>query len=90
MIVHLSSEPLVRPPIMHRAVAVVALSIAVALAIPAPGDAHPMPQSLVLLDFRSDGLDAELRLPADRLEIGFGRRLTGSIAASAVRFAMVF
>lgn len=34
--------------------------------------AHPMPMSGVLLDFAADHIDAELRLPTDRLEIGLG------------------
>jgi hypothetical protein len=52
---------------------------------PPPADAHPMPQTLVLLDARNDGIDAELRLPTDRLEIGFGQPLLGNITANVAR-----
>jgi len=37
--------------------------------------AHPMPRSLVFLDFDRDALRLELRLPVDRLELGFGESL---------------
>lgn len=34
-----------------------------------PAAAHQLPRSSVLLDFRSDGIDAELHLPVDRLQV---------------------
>ncbi|HEY0778887.1 MAG TPA: HupE/UreJ family protein [Gemmatirosa sp.] len=52
------------------------LAVALALLLPAVRlSAHPMPQSAVLLDFRGHAVGAELRLPLDRLEVGFGHRL---------------
>jgi hypothetical protein len=39
-----------------------------------------MPRSLVLLDFGRDGVMMELRLPVDRLQIGFGRELASDPA----------
>jgi hypothetical protein len=35
--------------------------------------AHPLPDSTIFLDVRRDRVDAELRLPAAQLEIGFGK-----------------
>jgi hypothetical protein len=44
-----------------------------------------MPMSGVLLDFASDHIDAELRLPVDRLEIAFGESV--SVPAAGGTFA---
>ena len=37
--------------------------------------AHPMPQSQVFVDWADSSARLELRLPMDRLEIGFGKPL---------------
>jgi HupE / UreJ protein len=37
--------------------------------------AHPMPDTIVLLDVQADGVRAEVRLPLSELEVGFGRPL---------------
>ena len=59
-------------------VAVGILAAVSAASVPAArARAHPMPQSAVLLDFRGRRVGAELRLPIDRLELGFGRPLAG-------------
>lgn len=38
--------------------------------------AHPMAKSAVLLDFRGHVVGAELRLPIERFEVAFGRRMS--------------
>lgn len=46
--------------------------------------AHEMPKSTVFLDFRSDRVEAEIRLPIDRLQIAIRHDLTGQDAPDAV------
>src|SRR5688572_14919338 len=60
-------------------------ALAAVLLFAATLGAHPMPRSLVLLDFHERGVAAELRLPLDRLEIGFGRPLVADPAAAFAR-----
>ena len=43
--------------------------------------AHPMPESQVWLDTTPDGLTVTLKLPLDRLEVGFGQPLADTPAA---------
>ncbi|WP_426452150.1 HupE/UreJ family protein [Paenibacillus sp. S-38] len=43
-----------------------------------PASAHAMPSSTVYLDFREDGVEAELQLPLDRLKVAFGQTLTAN------------
>lgn len=64
----------------------IARGVLAALALcTSPVQAHPMPQSIVLLDFYEQGVAAELRLPIDRLEIGFGQPLLPEPGHTAVR-----
>lgn len=55
-----------------------------ALGAAALGLAHPMPMSGVLLDFQADRIDAELRLPVDRLEIAFGAPIVTRVSDAPV------
>ncbi|WFA17409.1 HupE/UreJ family protein [Paenibacillus mucilaginosus] len=43
-----------------------------------PASAHAMPSSAVCLDVHEDGVEAELQLPLDRLEVAFGQTLTAN------------
>ena len=51
------------------------LSAFVLLVLALPAWAHPMPQSVVLLDVEETGVRAEVHLPLSELEIGFGQTL---------------
>ena len=51
-----------------------------------PADAHPMPQSAVLLDLHPAGVSVELHLPLSELEVGFGKPL---LADPARRIALL-
>ena len=48
-----------------------------------PARAHEMPKSAVLLDFRSQGVEAELQLPIDRLQVALRHAGTGEAAPDA-------
>lgn len=48
-----------------------------------PVRAHEMPKSAVLLDFRSQGVEAELQLPTDRLQVALRHNGTGEAAPDA-------
>jgi len=62
-------------PNVRRLALVAVATLAMIAASATRAHAHPMPQSAVLLDFRGRTVGAELRLPLDRLEIGFGHPL---------------
>ncbi len=60
--------------LLSLAVALVCLCVAPRL------EAHPSPNSAVLLDFHRDGIAAELVLPLPELELGFGQPLAADPA----------
>ena len=47
--------------------------------------AHPMPNSVVLLDLKSDGVSAELQLPLSELELAFGHQVNDQNSATLVK-----
>ena len=53
------------------------------LVLALPACAHEMPKSAVFLDFRSQGIEAELRLPVDRLQVALRHDGTGEDAPDA-------
>ena len=49
-----------------------------------PAAAHQMPQSTVLLDIRSDRIEAELQLPVDRLQVALRHDPAAQVAGRFV------
>lgn len=47
--------------------------------------AHPMPNSVVLLDLKSKGVSAELQLPLNELELAFGNHVNDANSATLVQ-----
>ncbi|MGI4803304.1 MAG: HupE/UreJ family protein [Janthinobacterium lividum] len=64
------------------------LVILTAIAIfifPAKLFAHPMPNSVVLLDLKSSGVSAELQLPLNELELAFGNHVNDANSETLVK-----
>ena len=56
------------------------LLLLAALIVASTAHAHEMPKSAVLLDFRSQHVEADLNLPVDRLQIALAHDGTGAPA----------
>ena len=57
----------------------------VLLGLVRPVAAHPLPGSLVLLDFGQTSVQARLELPLDQLELAYGKSLSVDPAAAVAR-----
>ena len=64
--------------------AVVSLCIALMAFCVRPSDAHPMPQSAVLMDMHQNGVSVEMHMPLSELEVGFGHPLLSGDPASNI------